>query len=94
MIIERDGAMLSRQDWEETADAALTALLESTSTKSASSETGCSSAWNALTPIASTRELSKLKTRLAHAIGRLAGTKESDIAEMEANDGNDVVESA
>lgn len=77
---------MSRQDWEETADAALTALLEST--KSTSSETRCS--WNVLTPIASVRELNKLKTRLAHAIGRLAGTRESDIAEMEAND---VVES-
>ncbi|XP_043520803.1 protein PTHB1-like [Frieseomelitta varia] len=75
-----------RLDWEETADAALTALLESTSRKSAGTETGCSSAWNALTPIATVRELSKLKTRLAHAIGRLAGARESDIAEMEAND--------
>ncbi|KAK1124624.1 hypothetical protein K0M31_005998 [Melipona bicolor] len=85
---------MSRQDWEEMADAALTALLKSASRKSAGSETGCSSAWNALTPIASARELSKLKTRVAHAIGRLAGARESDIAEMEANDGNDVVESA
>lgn len=77
------------------ADAALAALLKSTSRKSASSETMYSSAWNALTPVTSTRELGKLKTRLAHAIGRLAGARESDIAEMEANDGNDdVVESA
>lgn len=81
-----------KQDWEEIADAALAALLKSVLKKSGSSETRSSSTWNALTPIASNKEVNKLKTRLVQAIRRLEGSRESDIAEIEPNDGN--VESA
>lgn len=81
-----------KQDWEEIADAALAALLKSVLKKSGTSETRSSSTWNALTPIASNKEVNKLKTRLVHAIRRLEGSRESDIAEIELNDGN--VESA
>ncbi|XP_050580143.1 protein PTHB1 isoform X2 [Bombus affinis] len=81
-----------RFDWEEIADAALVALLKSVLKKPATSETRSSSTWNALTPISSNKEVNKLKTRLAHAIRRLEGSRESDIAEIELNDGN--VESA
>ncbi|XP_050580144.1 protein PTHB1 isoform X3 [Bombus affinis] len=81
-----------KQDWEEIADAALVALLKSVLKKPATSETRSSSTWNALTPISSNKEVNKLKTRLAHAIRRLEGSRESDIAEIELNDGN--VESA
>lgn len=81
-----------KQDWEEIADAALVALLKSVLKKPATSETRSSSTWNTLTPISSNKEVNKLKTRLAHAIRRLEGSRESDIAEIELNDGN--VESA
>lgn len=38
----------------------------------------------------SSKELGKLKKRLAHAIERLDGTRGSDIAETEAGDGQDL----
>ncbi|CAL7941620.1 unnamed protein product [Xylocopa violacea] len=76
-------------DWEEIADAALSTLLKSVSRKSGISEAK-SSTWNALTPIASGKELNKLKKRLVHAIERLDGSRESDIAEVEPNEGSDL----
>ncbi|XP_017762295.1 PREDICTED: protein PTHB1 [Eufriesea mexicana] len=78
-----------RFDWEEIADAGLTTLLEYLSRKTGVTESR-SSKWNKLTPIASSKELTKLKTRLVHAIERLTGNRESDIAEIEPGDGNDL----
>ncbi|CAK9828785.1 Protein PTHB1 [Anthophora retusa] len=79
-----------RIDWEEIADATLSTLLKSVSRKSTVSETRSSTTWNALAPISSGKELSKLKKRLVHAIERLDGSRESDIAEIESTDGHDI----
>ncbi|KOC62575.1 Protein PTHB1 [Habropoda laboriosa] len=82
-----------RIDWEEIADVTLTTLLRSVSRKLAISETKSSTTWNALVPIVSNKELSKLKKRLIHTIERLDGTRESDIVEIESNDGHDIASS-
>ncbi|XP_076648785.1 protein PTHB1-like [Halictus rubicundus] len=74
-----------RFDWEEIADAALTAVLRSVSKKPAVLETK-PTAWNAMAPIASVKELAKLKKRLAHAIERVDDANGSDIAEVEPGD--------
>ncbi|CAK9815443.1 Protein PTHB1 [Anthophora plagiata] len=79
-----------RIDWEEIADATLSTVLRSVSRKSAVSETRSSTTWNALTPISSGKELSKLKKRLVHAIERLDVSRESDIAEIESTDDHDI----
>ncbi|CAK9798649.1 Protein PTHB1 [Anthophora quadrimaculata] len=79
-----------RIDWEEIADATLSTLLRSVSRKPTVSETRSSTTWNALAPISSGKELSKLKKRLVHAIERLDGSRELDIAEIESTDGHDI----
>ncbi|XP_046143779.1 protein PTHB1 [Osmia bicornis bicornis] len=75
-------------DWEEIADAALTVLLKSVSRKASIAETRTVSS-NAITPIATNKELAKLKKRLVHAIERLDLSKGSDIAEIESTSGAD-----
>ncbi|XP_076290375.1 protein PTHB1-like [Lasioglossum baleicum] len=77
-----------RFDWEEIADAALTTVLRSVSKKPAVPETKPTS-WNAMAPIASIKELARLKKRLAHVIERVDDANGSDIAEIEPGDQND-----
>lgn len=80
---------IPRQDWEEIADATLAMVLKTFAKKSGVPETK-SSTLNAITPIASSKELARLKKRLAHAIERLDDAHGSDIVEIEATDGNDL----
>ncbi|XP_076222943.1 protein PTHB1 [Nomia melanderi] len=75
-----------RFDWEDIADATLATMLKSFSKKSGIPETKSS---NAIAPIASSKELARLKKRLAHAVERLDDAHGSDIVEIEAADGND-----
>ncbi|XP_076375153.1 protein PTHB1 [Megalopta genalis] len=83
-----DACPCDRFDWEEIADATLTTVLRSVSKKTAVSESKPST-WNAITPIVSTKELARLKKRLAHAIERVDDTNGSDIVEVEPGDQND-----
>ncbi|XP_076670959.1 protein PTHB1-like isoform X2 [Andrena cerasifolii] len=76
-------------NWEEIADAALVTLLRFVSKKPSLSETKPFS-WNTVTPMTTSKELGKLKKRLVHAIERLDDTRGSDIAEIEAGDGQDL----
>ncbi|XP_053997673.1 protein PTHB1 [Hylaeus anthracinus] len=76
-------------DWEEIADVALTTLLKSVSKKLGTTESK-SLTWGTITPIASSKELAKLKKRLVHAIERLDESRGSNIAEVEPSDGNDL----
>nr|XP_012151211.1 PREDICTED: protein PTHB1 isoform X1 [Megachile rotundata] len=76
-------------DWEEIADAALTNLLENVSRKSAVTETKTVFR-NGIAPIATSKELAKLKKRLVRAIERLDVSRGSDIAEIEPGSGNDL----
>ncbi|XP_018362965.1 PREDICTED: protein PTHB1 [Trachymyrmex cornetzi] len=75
-----DPQLCDELDWEEIADVSLSAFLRSTSRKSTSHLDTKSTT---LTKMTSTKEFTKLKKRLVHAIERLDSCREADIVENE-----------
>ncbi|XP_018053498.1 PREDICTED: protein PTHB1 [Atta colombica] len=75
-----DPQLCDELDWEEIADVSLSAFLRSTSRKSTSH---LDTKPTTLTKMTSTKEFSKLKKHLVHAIERLDSCREADIVENE-----------
>ncbi|KAG5343571.1 PTHB1 protein, partial [Acromyrmex charruanus] len=75
-----DPQLYDELDWEEIADVSLSAFLRSTSRKSTSH---LDTKATTLTKMTSTKEFTKLKKRLVHAIERLDSCREADIVENE-----------